>query len=109
MNPWLALAIFLLSIGDDILVVYYMRRVIAGKRRVAGLLSGALTGLISLEVFIYVSDYVYIIPNCLGSIIGTWLALWLEEKLPKPIPRDSKGKFRTLPPKILKIEKEKLP
>lgn len=95
MNYWMAVLIFVLSIADDILVVYYMRRVVAGKKGIAGILSGALTGLISLEVFIYVSNWVYILPNCLGSIFGTWLALWVEEKLPRQKARDKKGKFKT--------------
>jgi len=106
MNPWLALAIFLLSITDDIAVVIYLRRVVAGKRRSASLLSGALTVLISLEIFIYVSDWIYILPNAIGSIVGTWIALWLEEKLPKQKARDSKGRFKTPPPKLLQVEKE---
>lgn len=105
MNPWLAVAIFLLSVADDIAVVIYLRRVVAGKRISASLLSGALTVLISLEVFIYVSAWQYIIFNALGSIMGTWFALWLEERLPKQKARDSKGKFKVPPPKILQVEK----
>ncbi len=97
MNPWLALAIFLLSVGDDILVVYYLRRVITGRRVAASLLSGALTILISLEVFVYVSNWQYILPNALGSVIGTWLALRIEEKLPKVKPRTSQGRFKPAP------------
>ena len=97
MNPWIALAIFLLSVGDDILVVFYMRRVVTGRRVAASLLSGALTVLISLEVFIYVSNWVYIIPNCLGSVVGTWLALWIEDRLPRVRPRTKKGRFKPIP------------
>ena len=77
MNPWLALAIFVLSIADDILVVYYMRRVVAGRKATASLLSGGITLLISLEVFVYVSNLQYVIPNVIGSTVGTWIALWL--------------------------------
>ena len=97
MSLFLALGIFLLSVGDDILVVIYLRRVIAGRRVAASLLSGALTVLISLEVFIYVSAWQYILPNALGSVIGTWLALRIEEKLPKVKPRTSQGRFKPTP------------
>jgi glycopeptide antibiotics resistance protein len=106
MNLWLALAIFVLSITDDIAVVIYLRRVVAGKRKSAALLSGGLTLLISLEVFIYVSDWIYLFPNAIGSVIGTWIALCLEERLPKQTPRTSKGRFKTPPPKLLQVEKE---
>lgn len=82
MNPFLAIAIFFLSISDDVLVVWYMRRVIAGKKRMAGIISGLLTGLISLEVVIYATDISYVPFNCAGSIIGTWLAMWVDSKWP---------------------------
>jgi hypothetical protein len=82
MNLWLALAIFLLSVTDDLLVVWYMRRVVAGKRGIAGLISGILTALISLEVCIYATDVLYIPFNCIGSVIGTWLAIWIDTKWP---------------------------
>jgi hypothetical protein len=111
MNPWLALAIFFMSIADDVAVVVYLRRVVAGKRRSASLLSGALTILISLEVFIYVSAWQYIFFNAIGSVVGTWIAIWLEERLPKQIQRNTKGRFRQpIPPpvKILKSEKERM-
>jgi hypothetical protein len=94
MTWWLALIVFALSVADDILVVIYFRRVVAGKRISASILSGALTVLISLEVFIYVSAWQYILPNALGSVIGTWLALKLEDRLPKVRPRTSKGRFK---------------
>jgi hypothetical protein len=94
MNPWLALLIFFLSILDDVVVVFYMRRVVSGKKGTASILSGALTGLISLEVVIYVADPIYVIPNCIGSVVGTWAALLVEEKLPKTKSRDKKGKFK---------------
>lgn len=97
MNPWIAIAIFLMSVGDDCLVVWYLRRVITGKRKSAALLSGALTALISLEVFIYVSYWIYIIPNFLGSVVGTWLALWIEDRLPKVRPRTKEGRFKPIP------------
>ena len=108
MNLWLAILVFLLSIADDILVVYYMRRVVSGKRRSAALISGGLTALISCEVFIYVSQIYYIIPNSIGSIVGTWIAIALDERLPKQIPRTSKGQFKSPPPKVLQIEKERM-
>jgi len=102
----MAVLIFFLSVTDDCLVVFYIRKVATGRRISAALLSGALTLLISLEVFIYVSNWVYLIPNVFGSIVGTWMALWLEEKLPQQKARDSKGRFKTPPPILQKIEKE---
>jgi uncharacterized membrane protein len=108
MNPWLAVLVFVLSIADDIAVVYYLRRVVAGKRRSAALLSGALTALISLEVFIYVENIWYVPFNAAGSIIGTWIALVLDERLPKQTPRTSKGQFKTPPSKVLQVEKERM-
>jgi len=108
MSPWIAFIVFGLSILDDVVVVIYMRRVVSGKRLPAALLSGALTALICLEVLIYVRDWIYFAPNALGSIVGTWLALWMEERLPKQKPRDSKGKFKTPPPKVLQVEKERM-
>jgi hypothetical protein len=91
---WLALTIFTFSILDDIGVVFYLRRVVSGKRGMAAILSGILTGIISLEVVIYATDPVYIPFNCLGSVIGTWLAMWLEDRLPRVRPRTNKGRFK---------------
>jgi hypothetical protein len=97
-NPWLAITIFVLSVTDDCLAVWYLRRVVQGRRLVSGLLSGLLTGLISLEVVIYAADPVYVPFNCAGSIVGTVLALWLDERLAPP--RDKGGRFATRPPKL---------
>ena len=92
---WLALTIFLFSILDDVGVVLYLRRVISGKRGQAALLSGLLTGVISLEVVIYATEPVYIPFNCLGSVIGTWHAMWLDDNLPKVVPRTKQGRFKS--------------
>lgn len=97
MNPWMAILIFTLSVADDLLVVWYMRRVMAGRRGWAGLISGFLTGLISLEVVIYATEPIYVAPNCLGSVMGTYLAMWLENRLPRSKPRDKKGRFKPIP------------
>jgi hypothetical protein len=105
---WWAIFVFVLSVIDDLLAVIYIRRVATGKRISAALMSGALTGLISAEVLIYVSEWLLIIPNALGSVAGTWLALWLEESLPRQIPRDSKGKFKRPPPREILTEKGKM-
>lgn len=99
MNPWMAVLIFFLSVADDILVVFYMRRVVSGRRGIAGLLSGALTALISAEVVIYSDAPVYIPFNAVGSVVGTWLAIMIDEKWPPPQPRDKQGKYKTKPPK----------
>lgn len=105
---WIAVLVFFLSAIDDVIVVFYLRRVVDGKRISAAILSGALTALIGLEVLIYVSDWLYLAPNVVGSVVGTWSAMLLEEKLPKQIPRDSKGKFKRPPPRELSSEKGRM-
>jgi hypothetical protein len=109
MNPWWALVIFFFSILDDILCVLYLRRTNAPDKKLqAGLLSGLLTGLISVEVLIYTSDSYLVIPNMLGSAIGTPLAIWADERWPAKKARDSKGKFKksiTAKQEIIETEK----
>lgn len=96
MTWWLALLILVLSIVDDIGVVFYLRRVVSDKRGMAAILSGLLTGIISLEVVIYAVDPIYIPFNCIGSVIGTWLAMWLDDRLPRIKPRTKQGRFKPI-------------
>ena len=111
MNPWLVIAIFLMSAGDDVLAVLYVRRVNSPGARArvqAAAVSGLLTVLICLEVIVYTSDIRYIIPNALGSIVGTWLAMLVDDWFPPKKARDSKGKFKTpvtIPQAIVEVEK----
>ncbi len=93
-----ALSVFALSIGDDILVVFSMRRVQNSDYFWAAVLSGIVTAVISCENWIYVPAPQYIPFNSLGSTVGTPLALVLEKYLPKIRPRDKKGKFKAVPP-----------
>jgi hypothetical protein len=96
MNPWIAIAIFICSIADDILCVLYYRRVNKDDRKFqASMLSGALTAMVSFSVFYYTKDWEYILANVAGSVIGTPLAMWLDTKLPKTKVRDKKGKFKS--------------
>jgi hypothetical protein len=95
MQTFVALAIFTLSVADDCLAVWYLRRVVQGRRLVSGMLSGLLTGMISLEVVIYAADPVYIPFNCAGSIVGTVLAMWLDDRLAPP--RDRGGRYAARP------------
>ena len=98
MDPWIAIFIFFLSVADDILVVFFMRRVMKGDKLLAGLLSGVTTAVVALEVTYYAPDRTYILPNSLGSCVGTPLAMWLEDKLPKLKARDKHtGKFKPTP------------
>lgn len=97
MDIWLTGLIFTLSAADDVLAVFYVRRVNAPgtKSRVqAALISGLLTALICVEVLVYTSAWVYLIPNALGSVLGTWLAMWVDDKYPPKKARDEKGKFK---------------
>ena len=93
----LALAIFFCSIGDDVLVVFYYRRVNVNNRKLlAGLLSGALTAMVSFAVIFYTADWRYVLPNIVGSMIGTPLAIWVDSRWPlREKARDSKGKFKS--------------
>jgi len=96
MNPWIAIAIFLCSIADDILCVLYYRRVNKDDKKFqASMLSGALTAMVSFSVFYYTKEWGYIFANVLGSIIGTPVAIWLDGNLPKPKRRDKQGKFKS--------------
>ena len=95
MNPWIAILVFLASVGDDVLCVFYIRRTNSGKILQAGILSGLLTALIGLEVLIYVGEWKYLLPNILGSAIGTPIALWIDDKWPAKRARDKQGKFKT--------------
>ena len=97
MNPLIALLILFLSITDDILVVFYMRRVIHGEKIWAGVLSGIVTSIVCLEVIFYAPEPAYIPFNAIGSVIGTPLAMWIDDLLPKRPRRDEKGKFKTIP------------
>jgi hypothetical protein len=92
---WLAALIFILSIADDVLCVLFVRRVNApDKKFQAGLLSGLLTALISMEVLIYTTDWCYVPFNAAGSAIGTPIAIWADSKWPAKKARDEKGKFK---------------
>lgn len=105
---WLnALAVFILSMSDDLLAVFYLRRVSADKKMQAALFSGLLTGLISLEVTLYIAGPIYIIFNIIGSVIGTPLAMWADDKWPAKKHRDKQGKFKPVPPvEVIKLKKE---
>lgn len=100
MNPWLVILIFLLSVLDDILYVFFVRRVMQGSRFTAAILSGVLTALVSVEGYAsFVVHPGYIVVNSMGSVVGCPLAMMLEEWLPKrKQPRSKKtGKFKPLP------------
>lgn len=97
MNPWIALLILILSLADDILVVFYMRRVIQGSRLTAAVLSGIITAVVSFEVFLYAPSPEYIPFNAIGSMIGTPIAMLLDDRLPRRPRRDEKGRFKHIP------------
>jgi hypothetical protein len=96
-NPLLALAIFICSVADDVLVVFYYRRVnVNNKKLQASLLSGSLTAMVSFAVIFYTTDWRYVIPNVLGSMIGTPLAIWIDSRWPpREKARDARGKFKS--------------
>jgi hypothetical protein len=109
MNPWLAIAIFLLSVGDDMLAVLYVRRVNAPDSRLqACAISGLLTAMICLEVVVYTSELLYIVPNAIGSMVGTYMAMAIDDRFPAKKARDEKGKFKKplkVPSVIVEIER----
>lgn len=94
-NVLIFAAIFFASIFDDVLCVLYYRRVNKDDKKLeAGALSGLLTAMVSFSVFYYTKEWEYILANIAGSVIGTPLAMWIDTKIPKPKPRDKKGKFK---------------
>ena len=94
MNWALFVLILICSIGDDILCVFYYRRVNGDTYLSASLLSGALTAMVSFSVICYTQEWIYMIPNVVGSMVGTPFAMWLDGKLPKTKARDAKGRFK---------------
>lgn len=105
---WLiGILIFLLSVSDDILAVFYLRRVVYGKKYIAALLSGALTALISLEVVLYVGNPIYVAFNIAGSCVGTPLAMFVDDIWPPKKRRTKQGRFKPNPPaEIIVLKKE---
>jgi uncharacterized protein YebE (UPF0316 family) len=93
---WIVLAVFLASVLDDILYVFFVRRIMDGSRLSAALLSGALTMIVSLEGYAqYAVHPGYIVANAFGSSVGCPLAMYIEEKWPRKKPREKKtGKFK---------------
>ncbi len=81
MNPWIALLVFFCSVGDDLLYVYFVRRVIKGDKLMAAALSGILTAVVSFEGYWQYSQNIgYAVANALGSAVGCPLAIWLEDR-----------------------------
>ena len=105
---WLiGILVFSLSLSDDILAVFYLRRVVNGKKYMAAILSGLLTGLISLEVTLYITDPIYMAFNIVGSVIGTPLAMWVDDRWPPKRRRTKQGRFKVNPPaEIIVLKKE---
>jgi hypothetical protein len=100
MNFWVALAIFLISVLDDILYVFFVRRVMQGSKFTAALLSGILTALVSVEGYAqFVVHPGYIVVNSMGSAVGCPVAMLLEDWLPKRKPPRNKktGRFKPIP------------
>ncbi len=90
----IALAVFLVSIGDDVLIVFYVRRVMHGQLLIAALLSGAITAMSNFGIVQFSNNWLYSVPNILGSLVGTPLAMLLEQRTPVKKPRDKKGRFK---------------
>lgn len=96
MTWWLALLVFVFSIIDDILVVYYLRRVVDSDYVKASLASMAVGCVQILGIYFVIKDSLdYSIPLILGNGVGTTLAIWLEKKYPAKKSRDKKtGQFK---------------
>jgi hypothetical protein len=75
MDLWIAVILFLVNIGDDILAVLFIRRTTQGKALQACFLSMLLTIIVAFSVINYVHYYWYLLPVCLGSGLGTYLGV----------------------------------
>lgn len=76
----IAIMLFCLNIFDDILCVFFTRRMVAGKALQAAILSGILTFVVSISVVNYVENRWYMIPIIIGSMIGTFIAIKLDQE-----------------------------
>lgn len=99
METWIAIAVFSASVLDDLLYVFFVRRVMRGSMLSAALLSGLMTALVSWEGYWqYANNWKYAFFNSIGSVVGCPLAMFIDDKLPKPKQqRDKKGKFKPSP------------
>ena len=78
---WVALLVFITSILDDILYVFFVNQIFKRRKWRAALLSGVLTGLVSFEGFMqYTELRIYVVPNIIGSVVGCMLAMWVEAR-----------------------------
>ena len=97
MNLWLALMVFAVSFAYDILYIFFVRLLIRNQKLAAALFSGLMQALVVFEVVMYGKVTQYSIPTIIGAMAGTPIAMWLDEKLPRAIARDKKGKFKNTP------------
>jgi hypothetical protein len=106
---WIAITVFLVSVADDILYVFFVRRVMRGSRWSAAILSGVITAMVSWEGYWqYAHDWHYAIINAMGSSVGCPIAMYLEDRLPKGKIRDKKGQFKTVPKVVPTVKKEEV-
>jgi len=85
----------LVSILDDVLVVFYLRRVVDNNIIRAALLSMALGSIQLIGTNFFIESRWFGLPIVLGNGIGTAFAVWYEWKYPAKKPRDKKtGRFK---------------
>lgn len=79
MDWTIAVLVFFLNVLDDILCVFYTRRIVAGKAIQSGVLSGILTAVVAISVINYVDNKWYLAPIIAGSMIGSYVAIKLDK------------------------------
>jgi len=97
MNLWLAIGVFLVSFTYDVIYIFFVRCLIRNQKLAAALFSGLMQALIVFEVIMYGRVTEYAIPTIIGAIAGTPVAMWLDDRLPKAVARDKRGRFRDHP------------
>jgi len=80
LNPIIAILVFLCSVADDVMYVFFVQFIMRKKVIPASVLSGLLTGLVSFGVMMYADLHAYVLPNIIGSVLGTPLAMWVDRK-----------------------------
>ena len=89
------LLVLFFSIVDDVIVIFYLRRVVADKILKASLLSMSLGVVQLFGTNFFIEDRIFGLATVIGNGIGTPIAMWYERNHPAEKPRDKKtGRFK---------------